>query len=215
MSNVQKQISENEEKVIENSTSISPPDVSFENLVDNSGISVEAVLEKSKKATRRQKNRVKCRVEDCKSLARARGVCKRHGGAKTCTFEGCTRNVQSKNLCLRHGGGSRCSEEGCTRAAQTNSKCKIHGGGVDCSVPGCAKKAHAKKLCRTHGGGSRCETVGCHKWSQKMKLCMACYHRANGKSPTNDSSLKALGGVSAGSVDAVVTAGVVVATVVT
>ena len=78
----------------------------------------------------------------CANLARARGVCMRHGAkAKRCSSEGCTNLVRSGGVCVRHGAKvKRCSFEWCTNQAQRGGVCKMHGAKVKlCSSEGCTK----------------------------------------------------------------------------
>jgi hypothetical protein len=111
-----------------------------------------------------------CKVEDCTSLVRSRGVCIAHGGGKRCQYrEGCDKSDQgATSFCRAHGGGKRCQyPDGCGKGAEGRTMfCIAHGGGKRCQYPdGCDKGAEGRTwFCVAHGGGKRCQyPEGCGK----------------------------------------------------
>ncbi|GMF15280.1 unnamed protein product [Phytophthora lilii] len=136
------------------------------------------------------KQRRRCEVEGCTSLARSRGRCKAHGGGGRCQFEGCTRAAQSGGRCVAHGGGMRCSFANCHSGAQSRGLCKRHGGGARCGAEGCSKSAQGNGLCREHGGGYKCKFPGgCTNWAQTGGFCLRhCPEQASAVSPRSSAA---------------------------
>jgi hypothetical protein len=111
-----------------------------------------------------------CKVGDCTSLVRSKGLCSAHGGGKRCQYpDGCGKGAERRALfCVAHGGGKRCQyPDGCDKSAIGRTMfCKAHGGGKRCQHrEGCGKSAAGRTLfCVAHGGGKRCEyPEGCGK----------------------------------------------------
>ena len=88
----------------------------------SSAASIKQQKAVSKKNARAPCARKKCSHEGCTKLARAGGVCVRHGSKlKQCSSEGCTHIVVKGGVRVRHGAKakySRCkSVDGCTNFA--------------------------------------------------------------------------------------------------
>ncbi len=115
----------------------------------------EVVMSNLKPSHEKKRKLKKCIVEDCKSGARSKGLCKAHGGGKRCGYGGCGLSDQGGGFCIRHGGGKRCQHAGCDKSAQSRKYCKAHGGGVRCDIEGCMKSSQGGGKCRAHGGGPR------------------------------------------------------------
>jgi hypothetical protein len=79
----------------------------------------------------------------CTTLARARGLCFKHGGGSQAVcvhLSGCTTKSSARGLCVKHGGSTRgvCGHPGCTTAAKARGLCQKHGGAgkiTPCHVP--------------------------------------------------------------------------------
>jgi hypothetical protein len=91
-----------------------------------------------------------------------------------CLSTGCTSLARGRGLCKKHGGSPMCAEPGCGKVAAKGSRCVAHGGGRRCSMPGCttgARSTRGSMYCRKHGGGRRCSELGCRKPHWAKGLC--------------------------------------------
>ena len=109
-----------------------------------------------KKAPKRVNgSRSMCKIEGCKSMRVARGLCCGHGANGVCSQTGCTTFAKARGLCGRHGGRIKVAckyVDGCTTAAVGKGLCAKHGGNGICKISGCGKNAKARLLCSTHCG---------------------------------------------------------------
>eukprot|EP00729_Bicosta_minor_P019574 gene19574-biopygen9469 len=125
-----------------------------------------------------------CVFPDCNSTAQLpTGVCSRHGGGSTkvCRIEGCKTLARSRGRCSKHGANGWCKSDGCTTPAFSGSEphCHMHGGGKKkkpnkpCSVAGCTTRSTRRGLCWKHGGRSdKCWIPGCtNRKYGVLKIC--------------------------------------------
>ena len=87
-----------------------------------------------------------------------------------CFHENCKTLARSKGRCIRHGGGSRCVHEDCKTVARKGGKCFKHLGGEKklCEVKDCKNGAKKGGKCIKHGGGNRCEVKDCKTGARGM-----------------------------------------------
>ena len=117
-----------------------------------------------------------CEREGCTTLARSRGLCKKHGGGKRCSEPDCDKAAVKGEWCSGHGGNALtrmpCQIEGCCKIAKKGVYCQEHAGDF-CSVEGCDKIAQRYGLCIAHGGQTRkpCYTEGCCNLAHTGGFC--------------------------------------------
>ena len=140
-------------------------------------VSIKQQKAVSKKNARAPCARKKCSHEGCTKLARAGGVCVRHGSKlKQCSSEGCTNIVVKGGVCIRHG------------AKVKYSRCK--------SVDGCTNFAINGGVCIKHGAEyvrKKCSKGGCTKYMLKMLECASGMERKN--KPNVEESSKGKGNI--------------------
>ena len=115
-----------------------------------------------------------CSAPFCGKQAKARGLCRAHGGVNTCSEEGCDEPVAGNGTCKAHGGMRKkvCTHEGCKRIVMARGLCQAHGG-IECSEEGCNRMPVGRGLCRPHGGKGFCSKEGCDEPVAGFGVCKA------------------------------------------
>ncbi|KAL9186498.1 hypothetical protein ACHAXT_005736 [Thalassiosira profunda] len=116
-----------------------------------------------------------CSVAGCRSQARQKGVCVRHGAKNECRHEGCTNHAKRGGVCVRHGATiPRCKHPGCRNVRVKNGVCHSHGAEKikkQCTVDGCTNQQIRKGVCVRHGAESITTSYEGGMMVQSRKIC--------------------------------------------
>ena len=125
-------------------------------------------------------SRGKCKTEECRASAIARGFCFKHGSRGICSESECVAAsaISRGGLCLKHNRRVICITAGCKTVSQARGLCFKHGAKGVCSVEGCNTNAQARHLCGKHGGKGICKVETCTTNAYKAGFCFR--HGGNG-----------------------------------